>query len=274
LLATVFEAAKSLRSSDRDANLASVPVSQNAEHRRLTGCLKSPINSQRARRVARADDGADVQRSDLPAPPVRARLTVGVIWLAALACCTLGRSAVLGFWFEPVTYGSARFGERLTSQELQTIERIARSELFRAFGRLPVTVSDRQDARYRVRVLQHVRDPRFRSDVEVAGASRALSGLGGDGAVNFSMLAAYAESYAPPDADRPTIVAAIGRGVGRAAVHEFTHQLLGSSLIDRNDDAQTYEHGSADRREQYYGDMRWGDAWPALQRRFGVPPPQ
>jgi hypothetical protein len=91
----------------------------------------------------------------------------------------------------------------------------------------------------------------------------------GDGAVNFSLLAGYAESYATADADRATIVTAIGRGVGRAAVHEFAHQLLGTALIDDGDDAQSYEYGSAARREQYYGQMHWRGAWPALYKRFG-----
>ena len=172
--------------------------------------------------------------------------------------------------FEPVSYRSASFGAPLTKDELQAIGNVARAELTQAFAGLRVTVTDRSDARYRVRVLQQLRDPRFRSDVEVAGASRSISILGGDGAVNFSMLAAYAESYAPPGADRPTIVAAIGRGVGRAAVHEFTHQLLGSALIDKTDDEQAYEYGSASRSEQYFGDMHWADAWPALRKRFGA----
>ena len=87
--------------------------------------------------------------------------------------------------------------------------------------------------------------------------------------MNFSMLAAYAESYAPSDAERPAIVAAIGRGVGRAAVHEFAHQLLGSGPIDRTADRKTFEFGSAARPEQYYGEMRWGEAAAMLYRRFG-----
>ena len=88
------------------------------------------------------------------------------------------------------------------------------------------------------------------------------------------MLAAYAESYGPPSADRAAIWTAIGRGIGRAAVLEFAHQLLGDAAIDRSADKQTSEYGSADRREQCYGEMRWGDAWPALHKRLGAGPPQ
>jgi hypothetical protein len=58
--------------------------------------------------------------------------------------------------------------------------------------------------------------------------------------------------------------------VGRAAVHEFAHQLLGSARIDDSDDIQSYEYGSAARREQYYGAMHWGGAWPLLYERFSV----
>jgi hypothetical protein len=181
------------------------------------------------------------------------------------------RAVVLGFWFEPVTYSSSRFGSAVTAEELQTIAAVARSELTHAFAGLRIKVSGQHEARYRVRVMQRLRDPRFRGEVGVAGTSRAVSMFGGDGAVNFSLLAAYAESYAPADANREAIVFAVGRGVGRAAVHEFGHQLLGSARFDDNSDVQSYEYGSAARREQYYGAMHWGSAWPALQERFGNP---
>jgi hypothetical protein len=199
---------------------------------------------------------------------------MGIAALATFASLATGcdshASATLGFWFERVTYRSSRFGGPLTAQELHRVASVARSEIVRAFADLRVTVIERRGARYRVRVVQQLRDPRFRGDVAVAGASRAISMFGGDGAVNFSMLAAYAESYAAPDADRTTIVTAIGRGVGRAAVHEFVHQLLGTAEFDDTQDRQTYEHGSAARPEQYFGEMHWGDAWPALERRFGA----
>jgi hypothetical protein len=204
-----------------------------------------------------------------------ARCVTACALVASVACaamvggCVPRRAVVLGFWFETVTYRSSRFGGPLTAEELQTIASVARSEVAHAFSDLRLTVSNRKDARYRVRVLQQLHDPRFRGHVGVAGASRAVSMFAGDGAVNFSLLAGYAESYATADADRATIVTAIGRGVGRAAVHEFAHQLLGTALIDDGDDAQSYEFGSAARREQYYGQMHWRGAWPALYKRFG-----
>jgi hypothetical protein len=174
----------------------------------------------------------------------------------------------VGFWFERVTYSSSRFGAPLTAQELTIIEATARAEITRAFRNLEIVVRERRDARYRVRVVQHLRDLRFRGDMAVAGSSRTVSWFGGDGAVNFSFLAAGAESYAPPDADRATIVSGIGRGVGRAAVHEFAHQLLGTARYEGTQDRQSYEYGSAARPEQYYGEIHWGDAWPAMYQRF------
>lgn len=47
----------------------------------------------------------------------------------------------------------------------------------------------------------------------------------------------------------------IRRGIGRAAAHEFAHQFLGSAPIHDSRDIRSYEYRSADRREQYYGDM-------------------
>jgi hypothetical protein len=164
-------------------------------------------------------------------------------------------------------------GGALSAADLNTVARVARKEIVNAFTGLRIVVTDRRDTRYRVRVVQQLGDPRFRGGVAVAGASRAISILGGDGAVNFSMLAGYAESYASPEADRATIVAAIGRGVGRAAVHEFAHQLLGPRPMDDTDDRRAYEYGSAARPEQYYGDVHWGPAWPELRRRFSTTRP-
>jgi hypothetical protein len=187
----------------------------------------------------------------------------------SLAACGPRGQVVIGFWFDPVTYSSSGLGGRLTHEDLTTIEVTARSELRRAFEGLQILVGVEKTARYRVRVVQHLSDPRFRGDIGVAGASTGVSWFGGNGAVNFSFLAAGAESFAPPDAERAAIVTAIGRGVGRAAVHEFVHQLLGTARYDRTLDRQSYEFGSADRPEQYWGELHWAEAWPALRRRFG-----
>ena len=46
----------------------------------------------------------------------------------------------------------------------------------------------------------------------------------------------------------------IGRGIGRAAVHELAHQALGLenlAYIDNRTDENSYEYGNADRPAQY-----------------------
>jgi hypothetical protein len=174
-----------------------------------------------------------------------------------------------GFWFEPVTFESARLGDPLTREEMATIESIARTELGRAFAGLNLRFSDRGGARFRVRVVQDVRDERRQGAMSVAGSSRGVAGFGGTGVVNFSFMASGAVGYAPEDATRAELVAAIGRGVGRGAVHELTHQLLPRTPIHQSTDVRSYEYYSAARPEQYFGDMQWGPAWPLLVERVG-----
>jgi hypothetical protein len=197
---------------------------------------------------------------------------------AALACALLvsstgcrERGVEAGFWFEPVTFESSRLGGAITPQELNVIESIARSELVGAFKGLAIRVSDRRSARYHVRVVQELWDPRFIRPVGDAGQSRAIAPFGGAGAVSFAFLAGGAVAYAPPAADRAAIVVAIGRGIGRTAVHEFTHQLLPSTPIHDSTNVRSYEHASAARPEHYYGAVEWDLAWPLLQQRFAPP---
>lgn len=173
-----------------------------------------------------------------------------------------------GFWFEPVTHESALLG-RVTPDELARIEATARAELDRAFDGLRIRFSDRRDARYHVRVMQDVRDARFQREVNVAGQSRAMAGLGGLGEVSFTFLANSAIVYAPEDADRDVILTAIGRGIGRAAAHEFAHQLLPSAPLHASRDRDSYEYRSAARPQQYYGELHWDLARPLLEERLG-----
>jgi hypothetical protein len=65
------------------------------------------------------------------------------------------------------------------------------------------------------------------------------------------------------------VLAAIGRGIGRAAVHEFIHQMLPTTPIHDSGNARSYEYASAARPAQYYGAMEWDLAWPLLQKRLG-----
>jgi hypothetical protein len=102
-----------------------------------------------------------------------------------------------------------------------------------------------------------------------AGESRTLGPLGGRGMVSFSVLATTAVYYAPPDATRTEIVSAIGRGIGRAAAHEFAHQILPDIDLHQVADKESYEYGNADRAAQYYGTLHWAKARPAMARRLG-----
>jgi hypothetical protein len=196
-----------------------------------------------------------------------------VVVSGALCCLLVARSTDrvvdAGFWFEPVSYDLPSLGGPVTAQEVETIATIARSELTHAFGGLPIRFSVRREARYRVRVVQYLRDLRFRRNVGIAGASLWLPGLGGVGEVSFVFAASGALAYAPEHASRASVIEAIGRGIGRAAVHELTHQLLPKAPIHDSTDLQSYEYRSASRREQYFGEMHWDLAWPLLRERLG-----
>lgn len=176
----------------------------------------------------------------------------------------------LGLWFDDVAFDSTRLGGPLTAAEIATIETVARTELRDAFRGLPMSLSDRRDARYTLRVAQEVHELRFRRTVGVAGQSRGISGFGGSGSVSFDFLANGAMAWAPDDASRTDLVAAIGRGIGRTAVHEFTHQILPTAPIHDSRDDQSYEYASAARRAQYVGPVRWNLAWPLLRQKTGV----
>ena len=176
-----------------------------------------------------------------------------------------------GFWFDQVTFDlphlrAAGFGGPLTADERQTIESIAWSELRTAFAGLRIEFSDDRQAHYRVCVLQQFAEGR---DTGAAGASRVLRPLGGAGTVNFLMLGSQAVSHAPPGADRQAIVEAIGRGIGRGAVHEFAHQIVPHVALDDSQDPTSYEYGFSSRPAQYYGEMRWDNAWAALVEKLG-----
>jgi hypothetical protein len=181
------------------------------------------------------------------------------------------RRAEAGVWFEPLRFRSVDLDGFITATDLKTVESVARAEIVRAFAGLPIEITDRRDAPYRVRVVESVRDPRFRSHVEVAGASWGVTGRRGHGAVSFHFLASGALAHAPADADRVAKIEAIGRGIGRTVVHELVHQFFPSEPV-HSADAGSYEFESASRRVQYYGEMHWSVARPLLLARFGAEP--
>ena len=195
----------------------------------------------------------------------------GTWWMAA---CRLRAPGIdVGFWFEPVTFESEWLSGAVTSSDLVVIEATARVEIADAFRAYPLTLSDRRDARYRVAVVQQILDRRLGRAGHAAGESRAITGLGGSGAVSFSFLASGAGVCAPAGTARQLIVEAIGRGIGRTAVHEIAHQLFPSAPIHGSSDAQSYEYRFAGRCQQFFGPMRWSVAEPLLRARFGGPRP-
>ena len=202
--------------------------------------------------------------------------------LAIVACLIAGASAYAlhaarsrpepveaGLWFDAVAFASNRLGEPLAASEIATIEAVARAEVREAFRGLRIALSGRHDAPYTLRVAQDVLDLRFKRAVGLAGQSRGISGLGGSGSVSFNFLANGAMAWAPDGASRAELVTAIGRGIGRTAVHEFTHQILPMAPIHDSRDDESYENASAARRAQYYGPMHWDFARPLLEQRLG-----
>ena len=195
------------------------------------------------------------------------------IRFATLASCILiagcgPRPVELGFWMDPIVCQSRRIGEPISAAEIATIDRVARGEIAAAFRDFAVTLTSNHDARYRVRVAQELNDDRLIRGGVVPGKSNAVAGFGGSGSVNFGYVANGAMVFAPPDAGRSSIIESIGRGIGRVAVHEFTHQLLPKTPIDGSTDRRSYEGGSAATVEGYYGEIHWDLARPELERRI------
>jgi hypothetical protein len=174
-----------------------------------------------------------------------------------------------GFWFDEVTFelpAAARIGGPLTDRERDTIASVARAEVANAFSGFRIKLVDNAHAFYRVRVVQLLT---LWKRAPLSGQSNVFGPLGGTGAVSFETLASQAISHAPPNTPRAAIVEGIGRGIGRAAVHEFAHQILPHVPIHASEDHQSYEFRAADRPSQYYGPMRWSVARPFLIKRLG-----
>ena len=179
------------------------------------------------------------------------------------------RTALGGFWFEPVAFESPLLGGAVTAADLATIETVARAELAHAFAGLAISIANRRDVRYHVRVVQQVPGPPLTRKTWVAGSSYAVPGFGGSGSVNFTYFASGALVFAPPQASRAELIDAIGRGIGRGAAHEFAHQFLSGDALHSTRDRGSYEYHAASRPEQYYGPMHWDTAGPLLASKFG-----
>jgi hypothetical protein len=188
--------------------------------------------------------------------------------LCVLTACER-RPVELGFWIEPQTFQSPRIGEPITAAEYATIDAVARAEIGWAFAGYDVVLSDRRTARFRVAVKPALKDWRMlRRSATYAGESRAVAGFGGSGSVNFEYVANGAMVFSPEDAGRATVIDALGRGIGRVAIHEFLHQLLPKSAIHDSTDARSYEGNSPALVEGYFGDLHWDIAAPWLDARL------
>jgi hypothetical protein len=183
----------------------------------------------------------------------------------AIACGP--RPVELGFWMAPISYQPVRIGEAITPAEYTTIDQTARLEIVNAFRDFEVTVTANRSARFKVEVVPSLADQRLIRSGTHAGESRAVAGFGGAGHVSFEYVANGAMVFAPDDATRPEIIAALGRGVGRVAIHEFLHQLLPKSPIHDSRDGDSYEGNSPAQLQGYFGDLHWGIARPWLEAR-------
>lgn len=175
------------------------------------------------------------------------------------------------FWFEGLTPASVavvsdRLSAPLTQDDLRTIESLARRELDIAFENTRLHFTGSGPSVYQVSVVpQPANGRRF----PAAGESLSFGGTRGAGSVNFNTVALSAVAYATETSDHETIVHAIGRGVGRTAVHEFAHQILGPAAMDGTADPLTYEHGDL-RAEHFFSQLHWGPAAARLQQRIGL----
>ena len=116
---------------------------------------------------------------------------------------------------------AAQAGGQLTADECRVIAARVRSEVDEAFADLRIDITDDPRAFWTVHVVARV--PARKRMTGAVGASVAMGPLGGRGLVGLQPLTVHALRYAPPHTSRSELVTAIGRGVGRAVVHEFTH---------------------------------------------------
>jgi hypothetical protein len=196
-------------------------------------------------------------------------LAAGVRWYSATAPISAGISFAEEV-FTPSSVVAAELGGPLSPEEIARIKLTARREVERAFAGLRVRVVETPRAFWRVRVLPTVQLRRNRRAFATAGASYGFGPLGGAGFVNFTALAVNAVRYAPVGTPRAAIVEAIGRGIGRSAVHEFAHMIAPDVAIHDTTDPDSYEESNTARYSQYYGELRWGNAWPVLHARLAA----
>lgn len=186
------------------------------------------------------------------------------------ACVGKRSTRVAGFWYSNVSYllpseATAKLGGPLLPPEIAAIQQVSRDEIERAFDGLQIAITDRRDAFWRVEVRQTAR---VSGPLPSSGEAVPLGPLGGFGEVSFLLVALKALQYAPPNTSRQAMVDGIGKGIGRVAIHELAHEILGPG-VPHHDDPNSYEFPSPDRESQYYGELHWAAARPLLERALG-----
>ena len=94
--------------------------------------------------------------------------------------------------------------------------------------------------------------------------------FGARSVIDFTEVLMAAMAHAPAGTTRQQLVAGIGRGVGRVAVHELAHGILGAGAMDNQTDDHSYEYFTHNRPSQFYGELHWARAWPVLVERVGT----
>ena len=206
--------------------------------------------------------------------------TAALVVFSSVVGCVKGSAPTAGFWFEDASFSlpadaATTLGGPLQPRERALIERVSRAELERAFAGLRIAIvptsrrvlarrGPAKSAAQRAIARAGESPPR-------AGESLALGSLGGAGGVDFTFVAILAVRYAPPGAPRQAILEGIGRGIGRVAVHELAHQILGAAAgVHDRDDGNSYEYHRPDRASRSYGELHWTIAWPHLHERLGT----
>ncbi len=202
-----------------------------------------------------------------------AAVAIAVVILAVLQWRSASVVIEAGFWFDDAKFELApldadQLGGPLTAEEKVIVQDVAWQEMRAAYTDLRLRLTDNRNAFYKVRVVQGPLGAMSKLSRGAAGETHVMGPLGGSSQVSFAIVARGAFAYAPAGAARQTIVVAIGRGLGRTAVHELQHQILGAQSMHSRDD-RSYEHHSPDRIGQYYGPIHWSTAWLPLQERLG-----
>jgi hypothetical protein len=206
------------------------------------------------------------------------RIGSAAVVIVAVLCVLLSRAARtgidVGFWYEefPFTFSepvTVALGGPLTVSEVDAVKQISRDELAHAFSGLKVTFTDSRQASLKV-VVQRSLQRRKGQRLPNAGETFAMGPLGARSVVDFTEVLMAALAHAPAGTTRQQLVAGIGRGVGRVAVHELAHGILGAGAMDNQTDDHSYEYFTHNRPSQYFGTLHWARAWPVLVERVGT----